>query len=199
MPKYNSVSNIPAKLFFDILESKDFDLLEPEENEVGLEQVFSDIYNEYFIKSDNQQSKRFLELEQNIFFMNYKIQSILMVLDFLTLNKTTKEIRETLLKALIDIGVDIDLQNEFDEEVKNILNVSIGILQNDLSFLEIEIEEIKKMSSKKDFDYYDTIVNMESILERNLPEDILLIKYISYEKICEKKVSAIAKTNQNRN
>ena len=73
MPKYNSILNIPAKLFFDVLHEKNFDLLEPIEGEKGLEEVFSLIYDDYFLKSNNPRSKRFLELQQEIHFMTYKI------------------------------------------------------------------------------------------------------------------------------
>ena len=40
MPKFNNIENIPAKTFFDILETKNFRLLKPKPREKGLEQVF---------------------------------------------------------------------------------------------------------------------------------------------------------------
>ena len=33
MPRFNSINNIPAKLFFDVLHEKDFTLLEPFDGE----------------------------------------------------------------------------------------------------------------------------------------------------------------------
>lgn len=187
MPKYNSINNIEAKLFFEILHSKNFELLEPTEGEEGLEEVFSSIYNEYFIKSDNPQSKRYLELEQSIFFMEYKIQSIVMVLDFLMFNTTTKEIRETLLKSLIEIGVNINLENDFIEEVKNVLNIEIGVISNDLSFFKIEKQEMQKQNNNTSFDFFSSLVGLESIMERTLDDNMVLSKFIEYERICIKK------------
>ena len=134
MPKYNSINNIPAKLFFDILESKDFNLLEPKKGEKGLDVAFSKIYDDYFVKSENESSKRYLELLQQTEFTKYNIQSIRQVLEFLFFNKTTKEIRQELLEALIEIGVNINLDNNFLDETKNVLQVELGILENDLSF-----------------------------------------------------------------
>ena len=63
MPKFNSVNNIPAKLFFDILQNKDFKLLELLENETEkeLEETFVSIYDDYFVQSENHKSKEFLE------------------------------------------------------------------------------------------------------------------------------------------
>lgn len=196
MCKYNSINNIPAKLFFDILHEKNFDLLEPTEGEEGLEEVFSNIYDDYFVKSDNARSKRFLELQQEIAFMNYKIQSIVQVLDFLMFNKTTKDIRDKLLEALISIGVNISLENEFIEEVKNVLNIELGILQNDLSFLQIEMKQMQSENTEGVFDFYESLVGLESIHERSLDDEMVLIKYMNYEKLAIKKAELQKKQSQ---
>ena len=197
MPKYNSINNIPAKLFFDVLHEKDFTLLEPfeAETEEEVEGAFVKIYDTYFLKSDNPKSKEFLRLRQEVAFITYKIESIVQVLDFLLFNTTTKEMRIMLLESLISIGVNINLEAEFMQEVQNILQVEIGQVQNEISFCKFDLEALTKTNNDKPFDYYESIVNFESILERNLPEDILLIKYIHYEKMCEKKVSAMSKIN----
>jgi hypothetical protein len=217
MPKYNSINNIPARLFFDILHEKDFSLLEPTEDELPtiedalnkvengievknpLEEVFSNIYDDYFLKSDNPRSKRFLELEQEIKFMEYKIQSIVQVLDFLVFNKTTAEIRKTLLDALISIGVNINLETDFIDEVKNVLNVELGVISNDLSFLTIEMQEMKSENKDGVFDFYESLVGLESIHERSLDDEMTLIKYIHYEKLAMKKADAQKKQSQKYN
>jgi len=196
MPKYNSVNNIPAKIFFDVLHEKDFDLLEPIEGEEGLEEVFSAIYDDYFIKTNNPRSKRFLELQQEIYFMNYKIQSVVQIIDFLMFNTTTLEIRKTLLESLISIGVNISLENEFVEEVQNILNIELGILQNDLSFLQIEMKNMQSENTEGVFDFYESLVGLESIHERSLDDEMVLIKYINYEKLAIKKAELQKKQNQ---
>ena len=196
MPKYNSVNNIPAKIFFDVLHDKNFDLLEPEEGEDGLEEVFSLIYDDYFVKSDNARSKRFLELQQEIYFMNYKIQSVVQIIDFLMFNTTTLEIRKTLLESLISIGVNISLENEFVEEVKNVLNIELGILQNDLSFLNIEMKQMQSENTEGVFDFYESLVGLESIHERSLDDEMVLIKYVNYEKLALKKAELQKKQSQ---
>ena len=199
MPKYNNINNIPAKTFFDVLHEKNFDLLEPTEDEDGLEEVFSNIYDDYFIKSDNARSKRFLELQQEIHFMNYKIQSIVQVLDFLMFNDTTPEIRKILLESIISIGINISLDNEFVEEVKNVLNIELGILQNDLSFLEIEMKQMQSENTDGVFDFYESLVGLESIHERSLDDEMVLIKYINYEKLAIKKAEAQKKQSKKYN
>ena len=54
MSKYNSINNIEAKLFFEILHSKNFELLERENENEDLKEVFSSIYDDYFTKADNE-------------------------------------------------------------------------------------------------------------------------------------------------
>lgn len=192
MPKYKSINNIPAKTFFDILESKDFTLLEPIEGEECLDEVFSKIYDDYFVKSDNPKSKRFLDLVQEIEFMSYKIKSIFQVMDFLVFNTTTQEIRRELLESLIAIGINIDLENYFLDEVKNVLQTEVGILQNDLSFLQIELENIQKENKESVFNFYESLVSLETALDgRNLDDNMVLIKFIEYEKLAVKKGEAL--------
>jgi len=201
MPKYNSVSTIPAKLFFDVLQDKDFSLLEPFENESEeeVEQVFVSIYDEYFLKSENPKSKEFLRLRQEIAFMTYKIESVVQVLDFLLFNTTTKEMRITLLQSLIDIGININLENVFYEEVKNVLQVELGVLTNDLNFAKMDLEEITKDNKDKVFDFYESLVGLEMVHERTLSDEMILSKYIVYERLAIQKSEMQKKNNKKFN
>ena len=201
MPKYNNVNNIPAKLFFDVLSEKDFKLLQPFENESEeeVEQVFVAIYDEYFLKSENPKSKEFLRLRQEIAFMTYKIESVVQVLDFLSFNTTTKEMRITLLQSLIDIGININLENVFYEEVKNVLQVEIGILTNELNFYKMDLEEITKDNKDKVFDFYESLVGLEMVHERTLSDEMILSKYIVYERLAIQKSEMQKKNNKKFN
>jgi len=191
MPKFNSVNNIPAKLFFDILQNKDFKLLELLENETEkeLEETFVSIYDDYFVQSENHKSKEFLELRQNIAFLTYKIESIIQVLDFLMFNTTTKEIRKTLLEALIEIGINIDLENSFVEEVQNILQIELGIIQNDISLAKMDLENMTAETQESVFNFYEHLVSLESAHERNLDDEMVLAKFIIYEKLAIQKAN----------
>jgi len=199
MSKYNSITNIPAKTFFDILENKDFKLLEPLETETEeeVEQIFVSIYDDYFVRSENPKSKEFLRLRQEIAFLTYKIESVVQVLDFLTFNTTTKEMRVTLLQSLIDIGINIDLENNFIEEVKNVLQVEIGVINNEINFAKMDLENLTKENKDSVFNFYESMVGLESIHERNLDDEMKLIKYIEYEKLAIKKAE-MQKKNQKK-
>jgi len=193
MSKYNSINNLSAKLFFDILETKDFNLLEPIEGE-DAEEVFVAIYDDYFVKSNNYRSNEFLRLRQEIDFMEHKIKSVVQVLDFLMFNETDLEIRNTLLQALKDIGIGIDLDGKFEDEIRNVLQVELGVLQNDLNISKIELENLSKENKDSVFNFYETLVGLESIHERSLDDAMVLAKYIEYEKMANKKIEMQKKT-----
>ena len=196
MSKYNSINNIEAKLFFEILHSKNFELLERENENEDLKEVFSSIYDDYFTKADNEKGKAYLELTQTIAFLEYKANTVKQVMRFLVSNKTTKEIRETLLDALISIGININKENNFLEEIQNVLQVELGIIDNEVSLAKIDLENIQNKDKSKVFDFYESLVNLETVLERNLLDDVTLIKFVYYEKMCEAKLKAQEKNNK---
>ena len=188
MVKYNSINNIPAKLFFEILDSKDYTLLQSDDTNDNLEEVFVKIYDEFFLKSDKPEAKLFLELQQNIALMTYKVESVKQVLYFLTFTKTTKEMREKLLDALISIGININLGNNFLEEVQNILQVELGIIENDINQAKNDLESMSKQNKDSVFNFYEHLISLENAHERNLDDEMVLIKFIEYEKLAIKKI-----------
>lgn len=189
MPKYNSVDTIPAKVFFDILKTKNYQLLKPKPREKGLEQIFIAIYDDFFIKSDNQEAKEYLRLNNEIAFLNYKIRLIKNTLQFAYYTPTTKEIREQLINALnTGCGLDIDINSDFNDEILRMLNQNIGWLENDLSILKAELNEMINRSKSKDIDYYDRIGALSNVLPNNslLKEEMTLAVYITLEKLAGK-------------
>lgn len=191
MPKYNSIDTIPAKVFFEILKSKNFQLLKPKPREKGLEQVFTQIYDDFFIKSDNVEAKRYLELNTEIAFLLYKKQTLKQCLAFYLYNRTTKEMREEFAESLKEgFGIILDLSVSFIDEVQRILSIEIGIIENDLNMAKIEFDSMVKKSKSKDFDYYEEIGVLSQVLPNNslLKEDMTLAIYISLEKLAKKVV-----------
>jgi len=93
MPKYHNIETIPAKVFFHILETKDFQKLKPKPSENGLEQIFISIYDEFFIKSDNEEAKQYLETTTEIANLKYKIATLKQSLHFYFYNQTTEQMR----------------------------------------------------------------------------------------------------------
>jgi len=183
LAKYNSIDTIPAKTFFSILESKDYQQLKPKPKEKGLEELFISIYDEFFLKSDNPESNEYLRCTKNIAFITYKINILKQSLHFYFYNLTTQEMREEFIKSLKDgYEIEIDRNIPFIDEVKRILTIEIGILENDLAFEESNFKSLTSNSKNKAFDYEENIVNIEGVLNNNIKDGVKLDKYIAYEK-----------------
>jgi hypothetical protein len=189
MAKYNSIENIPAKLFFDVLNTKDYSLLQPDNENEDLEAVFIAIYDDFFVKSDNPEAKRYLNLTTNIAFLEYKLATIKQVMEFAYFAHLTKEMRDKILKALeVGCGIYIDKDADFTEEVKRVMQVETGIIENDLTMEKLDLDSMVKNSSQKAFDFYDNIVSLSNVHERNIDETITLAMYIALDKSAKQKI-----------
>lgn len=183
MAKYNSIENIPAKLFFDILQSKDYTKLEASEVGEDLEKVFADIYDDFFVKTDNQEANHYLKQTLDVAFLEYKIATIKQYLHFVYSTKLTEEHRLKLLKSIKEgLEIYIDVEANFDNEVQRVLQVECGIIENDLTMAKLEIENISKKRTEVLFDFYDNIVSLSNVHNRNIEDTIVLAYYISIEK-----------------
>lgn len=189
MAKYNSIEKIAAKLFFEVLSSKDYTLLEADNEDEDLETVFIAIYDDFFVKSDNPEAKRYLNLTTNIAFLEYKLATIKQVMEFAYFAQLTKEMRDKLLKALeVGCGIYIDKDADFTEEVKRVMQVETGIIENDLTMEKLDLDSMVKNSSQKAFDFYDNIVSLSNVHERNIDETITLAMYIALDKSAKQKI-----------
>lgn len=185
MPKFNNISNIPTKVFFEILKSKNYQLLKPKPKEQDLEQVFISIYDEFFLRSDNPEAKRYLELTKNVAFLVYKIDLIKQTLAFLYYQTTTKQMRLDYIKALKEgCNIDIDIDLDFQSEIKRILSENIKWLENDLVFEQSELNEILARGKGKEMNYIEKIVNLAVASPQNLiiNKDMFLDEFIEIEK-----------------
>lgn len=191
MAKYNSIDTIPAKVFFTILETKNYQLLKPKPKEKGLEELFISIYDDFFAKSNNPEAKEYLRCTKEIAFIKYKIASLKQSIHFYFYNKTTKEMRMDFIKAVYDgYGIVIDPEANFIDEVQRLLTNEIGILENDLTFEEINFKNMLSNSKKEAFNYEANIVSLEGVLTQNIKYGVKLSKYIEYQKRAEKIVEA---------
>jgi len=187
LPKYNSISTIPAKVFFQILETKNYQLLKPKPREKGLQEVFIAIYDDFFIKSDNFEAKEYLKVTKEVAFLEHKIMYLKQALHFFYYNQTTKQMRLDFIEALKQ-GYDIviDTEKPFSEEVYRILTIDIGFIENELTIAKTTYNGMIAKSKQKAFDYEEHIVAMENVIKRSIESVIMLDKYIAYEKSAQK-------------
>lgn len=191
MPKYNSIETIPAKTFFEILESKNYQLLKPKPSEKGLEEVFISIYDEFFLKSDNPEANEYLKATKDIAYLEYKIAVLKQSLYFYYANKTTEQMRLDFIETIKEVyNIEIDKTKPFIDEVQKVLTIEIGILENDLNPLKSHYDSLIKNSKSKDFDYYESIGVLSNVLQSNslLKEDMTLAVYVTLEKLANKVV-----------
>lgn len=183
--KYHSLETIPARVFFEVLKTKNYQLLKPKPRIKGLEAIFMGIYDDFFLQSDNKEAKRYLELMKDISLLEYKILTIKQILHFLHYNRTTEKIHLDLIDSLKKhFDIDIDSSTPLASQIIDVLNVQVGIMQTDLDFLKAEFDEMIRKSQSKDFNYYDALVNLSQALPSNslLREDMSLATYIALEK-----------------
>lgn len=190
MPKYNSIDTIKAKIFFKILDTKDYQLLKPKPREKGLEQVFMSIYDEFFTRLDNFEGKQYLELSKKIAELQYKISNLKRALHFYYYNKTTKQMRLEFIEALkTGYDIEIDPNESFSSEVLRVLNIDLGILENELEISKNELIQLTKKETQKISSYESKIVAVENVLKRSIDDDITLAKYIELEKSARQIIS----------
>jgi len=189
LPKYNSIENIPAKTFFEILKSKNYQLLKPKPKEKGLEQIFISIYDDFFIKSNNPEANEYLKVTKDIAYTEYKIAVLKQSLYFYFSNKTTEQMRLDFIKTIKEVyNIEIDKTAPFIDEVQRVLTIEIGILENDLKLFKINYDSLIKNSKGKDFDYYDSLGVLSNVLPNNslLKEEMTLVVYVTLEKLASK-------------
>jgi len=185
MPKYDSIDTIPAKVFFDILKSKNYQLLKPKPKEKGLEVLFMSIYDDFFLRTENEEAKEFLRLRNEVSFLDYKIKMINLVLHNEYYYTCGKEMRLKAIKSLNEgCGLDIDENADFGDEVKRILSENIGWLKNDMNFAKAEMENIIGRANTKDIGYWERLVNLSKGAPSNMliRDDMFLAEFVEVEK-----------------
>lgn len=199
MPKYNNINNIPAKVFFEILKDKNYQLLKPKPSEKDLEQVFISIYDDFFIQSENPEAIRYLELTKNVAFLEYKIAMIKSTLGFLYYSTTTRQMRIDYLNALKEgTGIEINVDVDFSDEVKRILTENIGWIENDLNFDKLDLKQMLSKSKGKEMNYIQRLVDLAVASPQNLmiKQDMTLLEFVHTEKAILKYNSELQQRNK---
>ena len=201
MPKFNHISNIPAKIFFDILETKNYQILKPKPKEQGLEQIFISIYDDFFDKSNNPEAKEYLALIRKEAFLVFKIAVIFQSLLYYWSNLITEEMQINGINALNEgCDLNIDVNANFDDEVKRILSENVGWLENDLQFLQSDLNQLKTNDKGKKVTFYDRLISLSSSAPQNfvINDKMTLLEYVEVESAIMKHIEQVKIANKKK-
>ena len=191
MPKYHSISTIPAKVFFSILKSKDYQQLKPKPREKGLEQVFMDIYDNYFLLSDNYESKEYLRVTVELAKLEYKKATLMQIMHLYFNYPITKGMIDSLKVTLKKVfQIDLDLSKPLLNEIERIVTIEKGIIENDIVILKTDFDRMVKDSQTKAMEFTDELASLGQVLQGNnlVREGVMLDTYISLTKTAKKMV-----------
>ena len=197
--KYHSFDTFPAKVFFDIQDSGDYQLMKPKPktDPKRLAAIFADISNEVFIRRTNKESEEYLALVSTERYYELMIPTcaswINYAWNFPTDYWHVTEVKELWVNFVNTVNgfIDppIDVNGQIAQEIEQALNVSIGIMKNDLAEAQMALEDIRRRyKDVEKTDFYDQIQNIN---EWNAPQhiavDCMLGEFLAAEKSMVKK------------
>jgi len=183
-------AEIPAKIYFKIIETNDLSLLGGE-NDEQREKAWSKIVDEDFEISENSKIKQYLDRQCKTEYLRLNIQAIKDNMQVLLYTPTSESQKEELATILKELGVKIDIKKDIVEECHRVLKSDLGIMKNKLNML-IASEPKKQESIKRTFE--SDLVAVENILMRPLPDNVSLIYFREAVKSAKQKSEANKKS-----
>ena len=199
--KYHSYEVFPAKAFFDVRSTENFQLMRPKPSATTeqLTVLYMQIYDEYFEKLGNKDAERYIEIRNQLAVLNgnkQKIKNILWI-DWKTpsniwdLPEVVQMRNERLTDLNRTLDEPIDLEANTLDEIDRVMNVEIGIINDEISILTTELKQLQDASEEVVFNYYAEIVQLEEAHGRTLDEKMMLPKYVELVKLAIKKSDAM--------
>ena len=186
--------DIPAKLFYKIIETNDDSLLIIKGNpdKTKLNDSWRLIYDEFFTIKNDGKLKLVLKSRFEIIKLDYKLQTIKNILFTISTAPLTKDERILLMEGLNKLDVNINVEEYkklvgFKSELflkEEILRIHDYILPSIINKLNLEKGNYENLTEKKEIisSFEDNCVNIENALGRQIDENMSLRKYLSYEK-----------------
>lgn len=181
---------IPAKLYFKIIDTNDLSLLGGETTEER-EQAWSKIVDEDYLVTKNTKIKSYLDRQCKIAVMELHIQAVRDHLYLLTSLSLTESNKKELAESLKELGVKIDVSKNIIDECHRVLKSDLGIMKNKLNML-ISSEPKKQEHIKRSFE--SDLVAVENVLMRPLPDNVSLIYFREATKSAKEKSEANKKS-----
>lgn len=186
--------DIPAKLFYKIIETNDHSLLTIEGNpdKTQLNNAWRSIYDEFFTIKNDGKLKLVLKSQIQVIKLEFKIQTIKNILYAISTTPLTKDERIKLIEGVNSIGLNIDVEKYKLEVGKKselflkgeIIRVNKTVLPHLINRLNLEKGNYDNLTEKKEIvsSFEDNCVNIENALNRSVDDKMTLRKYLAYEK-----------------
>lgn len=186
--KFYSNLAIPARTFFEIIESGDLShlIISGKPSSKHLSNAWTKIYDLYYEKRQDSKMSMIFEHQKKMKLIEFKINVATNCMKALVIVDFPKEQLKEVCNALKKLNISIDPDKRITEEVLNKLQIDINNMKIQYDDQQAKIKNLSK-GVKSDFE--DICVNIENCLERSISENISMAKFISLEK------SAIKKNN----
>lgn len=187
--KYYKDLKVPARLFFEILETSNLKLLIIKGNpkDGKLDKAFSKIFDLYFSERNDGKLKLILKTKKTIIKLYRKIGIIEAVVLSLVQFSFPKDKVKELIAGLRKGGININESLDLDKEL-------LRVLKNDLAgfktHLQLEEHNLKELSKGEKSSFEDSVVALEGVFNFAIDEKVSLAKYLSYQRSANKKVKA---------
>jgi len=165
------LAKVKARLFFEVLDSKEFELIED----------FSSVYDEYFLAVDSPQMRAQLRQQNHVAYLAFIINFLKAIFSHLAFSKLTSEMRDDIIEALKKANYHVKV-NDFENSIKTILT------RLQMQY-DIEIDSLQKMNPKNKITFEGQLVTIENVLGRTIDEDISLAKFIELQKSATSKIT----------
>ena len=180
--------NIPAKIFFEVMYSGDYSKLgTASENE--LQTAYDVIFDEYVLLDKNDKVIQWFKKKCRILDINSKISTINLCLHhiaFTVMTDTERKESVSILNSIQGVRINFSLTKDPLQEISRVQTSVIGQLKNQLNQ---ELASEKTVNEKVKHSFEQDLVSIENALERTIPDDVSLYKYIAL------KQSAIERSN----
>lgn len=190
---YQSLKSINILLWNDILETHNPLLLDPnfdeaktysEEQRKLVNDKFSLLYDEYFIKLNNRRAKSEMQKTQSKIGLQLKITMLLEAVNALTLlGNNQKYLKDGYKKELKIYEVIKIIVPNFTEQKLGTIEDNLNKLKKILKTLELEYERKYGLDTENatDYNFNKQVVDIEQVLGRSLDlRDCNVLKWIEY-------------------